>query len=224
MRQALRTWVTNFRRCSSVPMAEPPSVGPQTGATTDPMTNPLARILSASALIWSSLALMFTCGSKRNRSTPSNFTPLTEALAVKASIVSRSMGGSESGPLPTRPGHMALCSLGSWFMGAPLDLAWSSCRSHGDVCRTVRVALVRSQHPRLAASGNHHGPRAMLRAPSLPKRTAEGKPLLLDFCRPRREPKPASRYAETQKRERGRGWQAVVRAQLQRNFTTTHAA
>src|SRR5712691_11110216 len=129
---------------------------------------------------------MLKCGSKRNRSTPSNFTPLTEALAVKASIVSRSMGGSESGPLPTRPGHMALCSLGSWFMGAPLDWAWSGCRSHGDVCRTVRVALVRSQHPRLAASGNHHGPRVMLRAPSLPKTTAEGKPLLLDFCRPKR--------------------------------------
>src|SRR5207245_11008409 len=88
--------------------AEPPSVGPQTGATTEPMTNPLARTLSASALIWSSVALMLTCGSKRNRSTPSNFAPLTEALAVKASIVSRSMGGSESGPLPTRPGDMAL--------------------------------------------------------------------------------------------------------------------
>src|SRR5712692_11134596 len=144
---------------------------------------------------------MLTCGSKRNRSTPSNFTPLTEALAVKASIVSRSMGGSESGPLPTRPGHMALWSLGSWFMGAPLDWAWSSCRSHCDVCRTVRVALVRFQHPRLAASGNQHGPRAMLRAPSLPKTPAEGKPLLLDFCRPRREPKTESRNSETQKSE-----------------------
>src|SRR6266852_372265 len=157
---------------------------------------------------------MLTCGSKRNRSTPSNFAPSAEALAVKASMVSSSMGGSESGPLPTRPGHMALCSLGSWFMGAPLDWAWSSGRSHCDVCRTVRVALVRSQHPRLAASGNHHSPRVMLRAPSLPKTPAEGKPLLLDVCRPMRAPKPGSRNSETQKGERGHGLQALFLAQL----------
>ena len=48
----------------------------------------------------------------RNRSTPSNRTPSTSAAAVRSSMVSRSMGGSESGPLPTSPGHMALWSAG----------------------------------------------------------------------------------------------------------------
>ncbi len=44
---------------------------------------------------------------------PSNLTPSTSALTVSEIIVSRSMAGSESGPLPTRPGHMALWSLGN---------------------------------------------------------------------------------------------------------------
>ena len=35
-------------------------------------------------------------------------TPSTSAAAVRSSIVSRSIGGSESGPLPTSPGHIAL--------------------------------------------------------------------------------------------------------------------
>src|SRR5688572_24898607 len=55
---------------------------------------------------------MSTCGSKRKRSTPSNRVPSTLAAAVRSSIVSRSIGGSESGPLPTSPGHIALCSAG----------------------------------------------------------------------------------------------------------------
>jgi hypothetical protein len=52
------------------------------------------------------------CGSNRNRSIPSNFTPSTLAADVRLIIVSRSIGGSESGPLPTRPGQAALWSLG----------------------------------------------------------------------------------------------------------------
>ena len=43
---------------------------------------------------------------------PSNFTPSTLAAAVRLIIVSRSIGGSESGPLPTSPGQAALWSLG----------------------------------------------------------------------------------------------------------------
>ncbi len=51
-------------------------------------------------------------------------TPSTSAAAVRSSIVSRSIGGSESGPLPTRPGHMALCTAGNlccriWAILAP---------------------------------------------------------------------------------------------------------
>src|SRR5258707_9640631 len=38
------------------------------------------------------------------------------ADAVRFSIVSRSMKGSEPGPLPTKPGHIALCNLGKLFM------------------------------------------------------------------------------------------------------------
>jgi hypothetical protein len=38
--------------------------------------------------------------------------PSTSAAAVRRSMVSRPMGGSESGPLPTRPGHMALWTRG----------------------------------------------------------------------------------------------------------------
>ena len=40
---------------------------------------------------------MLTCGSNRNRSTPSNFTPLTSALAVRSSMVSRSMARFRAG-------------------------------------------------------------------------------------------------------------------------------
>jgi hypothetical protein len=90
------------------PIADPPPVGGQTGATTEPTTNPFEAILSATRFKSSSLMSMLMCGSKRKMSTPSNFTPLTSAFAVRSSMVSRSMAGSESGPLPTRPGHMAL--------------------------------------------------------------------------------------------------------------------
>src|SRR6185436_14903501 len=62
---------------------------------------------------------MLTCGSNRNRSTPSNLTPSTDASAVRSSIVSRSMGGSPSGPLPTSPGHIALCRAGNLCCDTP---------------------------------------------------------------------------------------------------------
>ena len=107
-RQALRTCVTKFLRSSSLPIAEPPPVGGHTGATSDPTTRLRDATWSASRFRSSSDASMLTCGSKRKRSTPSNFTPPTFAAAVRFSIVSRSIGGSESGPLPTSPGHMAL--------------------------------------------------------------------------------------------------------------------
>ena len=106
--QALRTWVTKFLRSSSLPIAEPPPVGGHTGATSDPTTRLREATWSARRFRSSSDESMLTCGSKRKRSTPSNFTPPTLAAAVRFSIVSRSIGGSESGPLPTSPGHMAL--------------------------------------------------------------------------------------------------------------------
>src|SRR5216117_4616795 len=120
---ALRTCVTKFFRSSSLPIAEPPPVGGQTGATSDPTTNSFAAILSASCCNSARVASMLTCGSKRNRSTPSNLTPSTDALAVKSSIVSRSIAGSAPGlPLPTRPGHIALWSFGKLFLtGVALD-------------------------------------------------------------------------------------------------------
>ena len=56
---------------------------------------------------------MLTCGANRKRSTPSNLMPSTSAAAVRSSIVSRSMAGSDPSPLPTTPGHAALCSFGN---------------------------------------------------------------------------------------------------------------
>src|SRR5258705_13612875 len=58
MRHAFRTCPTNSARSSLLPMADPPPVGGQTGATTEPTTKPFARILSASRFNSSSLASM----------------------------------------------------------------------------------------------------------------------------------------------------------------------
>src|SRR4051794_14708749 len=117
MRQPLRTCSWNLRRSSALPIAEPPPVGGHTGAPTEPMTRLRACTLSASRLRSSSPASMLTCGSNRKRSTPSNLTPSTAALAVRSSIVSRSMNGSApADPLPTTPGQAALCSFG-WVFG-----------------------------------------------------------------------------------------------------------
>src|SRR4051812_22112735 len=71
---------------------------------------------------------MLTCGSNRNRSTPSNLVPFDEALAVISSIVSRSIGGSAPGPpLPTSPGHIALWIAGylCWAIRLVV-LGWSA--------------------------------------------------------------------------------------------------
>jgi len=105
---AFFTCVRKRLRSSSVPIAEPPPVGGQTGATSDPTTKPRRPMRSASRSRSPRLASMSTCGSNRKRSTPSKRTPFTLAAAVRSSIVSRSIGGSESGPLPTSPGHIAL--------------------------------------------------------------------------------------------------------------------
>ena len=56
---------------------------------------------------------MSKCGKVMKRSIPSNLWPSNSALAVSSSSVSSGMIGSLSGvPLPTMPGHMALCSFG----------------------------------------------------------------------------------------------------------------
>src|SRR3954462_5958774 len=114
MPQALRTCGANALRSSSDPIADPPPVGGHTGATSDPIIRFFARTLSASRARSSLLESMLTCGSKRKRSTPSNRVPSgVRAFAVRSSIVSRSIGGSPPGaPLPTSPGHMALCKCG----------------------------------------------------------------------------------------------------------------
>ena len=112
MRQDFFTCVRNAARSASLPMAEPPPVGGHTGATREPARSPLAARFSARRARSSSEESISVCGSERKRSTPSNRTPSTAAAAVRFSMVSRSIGGSESGPLPTSPGHMALCSAG----------------------------------------------------------------------------------------------------------------
>src|SRR5687768_13904142 len=112
MPHAFFTCVRKRLRSSLLPIADPPPVGGHTGATSEPTTNPRFRMLSASRFNASRSESMSTCGSNRKRSTPSNRAPSTSAAAVRSSIVSRSIGGSESGPLPTRPGHIALCKAG----------------------------------------------------------------------------------------------------------------
>ena len=108
MRHAFLTWVRKPVRCVSSPMAEPPPVPPQTGATSEPAFRFFDANFPASAWRSSSDESMSVCGSDRNRSTPSNPTPSTRAAAVRFSIVSKSIGGSEPGPFPTSPGHIAL--------------------------------------------------------------------------------------------------------------------
>src|SRR5262245_34125877 len=122
--QDLRTCVRKFLRSSSDPIAEPPPVGPHTGATSEPMTRLREATLSARRLRSSSLESISVCGRDRKMSTPSKRWPSTSAAAVRSSIVSRSITGSASGPpLPTSPGQVALCSFGYWyFFSALIDL------------------------------------------------------------------------------------------------------
>jgi hypothetical protein len=114
MRQAFSIARRNFCCCSSVPIAESPTVPPQTGATSEPTFRPLEAMRSAICLRLSSEMSGSVCGWNRNRSTPSNLWPSTLAATVMSSMCSRAIGGwSVLGSLPTRPGHIALCS----FMG-----------------------------------------------------------------------------------------------------------
>src|SRR5215813_3330966 len=124
MAQDFCTCVRKFLRSSSEPMAEPPPVGPHTGATSEPMTRLREATLSARRLRSSLLESMSVCGRDRKMSTPSKRWPSTSAAAVRSSIVSRSITGSASGPpLPTSPGQVALCSFGYLYLfSALIDL------------------------------------------------------------------------------------------------------
>ena len=127
MPQALRTMSTKRWRSVSLPIAEPPPTGGHTGATTEPTSRFFAAILSASLLISSFEESMLVCGSARKRSTPSNLMPPTSVAAVRSSISSRPIGGSEAGPLPTRPGHIALCSFGKLLRPSTVSSSHSQC-------------------------------------------------------------------------------------------------
>ncbi len=139
---AFLTCSRNLARPSPGSIAEPPPVGGQTGATTEPIISPRAPALSASALISSSVASMLTCGRNRKRSNPSNLTPSTSAAAVRSSIVSRSIGGSGAFPLPTTQARRRYAVSGTCSCDC------RSCREspgerfeHGDGvdCRTLRI-------------------------------------------------------------------------------------
>ena len=91
-------------RSSSLPIAEPPPVGGQTGATSDPTTRFLPRILSASLFRSSSVESMLTCGSNRNRSTPSNLTPFDFALRPSCRASCRDRSAARRPGRPCRPG------------------------------------------------------------------------------------------------------------------------
>ena len=103
-RQDFLTISTNTALSSLLPMAGPPQIG----ATRLPILRFKEDAFSAIFLMPSSDASISKCGSNNPRSMPSNLTPSTSALAVNSNKVSRDIGGSESGPLPTMPGHVAL--------------------------------------------------------------------------------------------------------------------
>ncbi len=93
-------------------MADPPPAGGHTGAASVPMTRSRDWTFSVTLFRSSSEASMSTWGATCIRSTPSKWTPPTSAPAVRSSISSNPMGGSESGPFPTTPDQIALCSFG----------------------------------------------------------------------------------------------------------------
>ena len=106
--QERRTMSTKVSRASLSPIAFPAQIG----ATKLPISNPCAATLSAKAFAPSLPLSMSKCGGNKPISTPSNFTPSTSAAAVMANMLSNEITGSESGPFPTIPGHVALCNFG----------------------------------------------------------------------------------------------------------------
>ena len=113
MRQAFSTIVRNCLRSSADPMAEPPPTGGQTGATTEPTASPKPAILSAKPLGCRPCSNRSMCADRQETDRRPRIWRRWRAPPPSAlSIVSRSIGGSESGPLPTNPGHIALCSFG----------------------------------------------------------------------------------------------------------------
>jgi len=157
-----------------------------------------------------------------------NFTPWTE-LEVKASIVSDRWAGSDRSRLADEAGTHGIVQYGQVGSGV---LTWNwgmvGCRRR-DVCRTVR-----SRSCVLSISGWQQAEQPVTarccEAPScLKRRRVEGKPLLLDFCRTRREPKTESRNASKRRnpeREKGqRGGRPLVSGRkLRRRFTKNRAA
>ena len=116
MRQALRTWSTNFSRSSVEPIARTAarrrpdwSHHGADGKTRDPaifsanLLNPVIGQIS-----------METWGSYKGRGRLHRISRhLPAAFAVKSSIVSRSKPRFRAGlPFPTNPGHIALWSFG----------------------------------------------------------------------------------------------------------------
>jgi len=102
MRQPLRTCSRNCFRSGSLPIAEPPPVGGQTGATSEPITSLRERTFSARRLRSSSVESISTCVRTRTIDAV-ELRAVHLGRRVRSSIVSRLMGGSESGPFPRRP-------------------------------------------------------------------------------------------------------------------------
>ena len=94
-------------------MAEPPPVGGQTGATTEPTTKPLAANLIRE--LFDAVIVDIDAGMRIEKE---------DINAIESNAIDFGFGGQvehrvevDAGsapglPLPTRPGHMALCSFG----------------------------------------------------------------------------------------------------------------
>ena len=164
-----------LRRC---PWPSRRRCGGQTGATTCRSPGSAPRALSASAFDRRRSSRCRCAASKRNRSKPSNRTPSTSAAAVRSSIVSRSIGGSASCPLPTTPGHAALWKLGVVVGTVVPPVVFVRPRSPAESRPTARARAVQHGVADLLRPQGRRGCRAGTPARRLEARQEIGQPLM----------------------------------------------
>jgi hypothetical protein len=113
MRQAFFTASTNFSRSSGPPCAVLPTVPGQTGATSEPTASPPRGnlICDLPQLIVADIDRDVRI--EKEEIDSFKLLPACLSVGVNSIIRSRLIGGSSvPGVLPTRPGHVALCSFG----------------------------------------------------------------------------------------------------------------
>ena len=126
MPQAFSTWVRNFFRSCSSPIADPPPVGGQTGATSEPTTSPRRPMPSASRLR-SSGSHRSGCAGRRGtdrRRRSARRRPRSRRsgrASSRARSAARCPGPCRPGPATSRCEERDIC--GSWFQSLPASAA-----------------------------------------------------------------------------------------------------